>query len=143
MSVYGFTSPTAAQKASLNHLLLSLLELSEEKGAVQWMIGGDLNIQMHELPTTYWLAATGWKDVQDGATCVAARTISARRIDVVLCNRHVQSRIKGAELIWDAGFPVPAVQLVKVQGGPPPKHRCVRRVDSMGKKCSPKRNTRA
>jgi exonuclease III len=42
VSVYGFTSPTAAQKTSLNHLLLWLLALSEEKGAVQWMIGGDL-----------------------------------------------------------------------------------------------------
>ena len=42
---------------------------------------------------------------------------------MVSCNRHVQSRIKEVELIWDAGFPVHAVQLVKVQGGTPPKHR--------------------
>jgi len=139
VSMYGFTSPTAAQKTSLNHLLLWLLELSEEKGAVQWMIGGDLNVQLHELPATYWLAATGWKDVHDGATCVAARTIRARRIDAVLCNRHVQSRIKEVELIWDAGFPVHAVQLVKVQGGPPPKHRVWKAGRQYGEEVLPKK----
>jgi hypothetical protein len=52
VSIYGFTSPTSMQKASLNNLLLWLVELSAEKGAVQWLIGGDLNVQLYELPAT-------------------------------------------------------------------------------------------
>ena len=70
---------------------------------------------------------------------MAARTIRSRRIDVLLCNRHVQSRIKGAEFIWDASVPVHAVQLVKVQGGPPPKHRVWKAGRQYGEEVLPKK----
>ena len=63
------------------------------------------------------------EEAHDGATCVSARTIRSRRIDVVLCNRHVQSRVKKVELKWDTGLAVHAVHLVQLEGGPPPQHK--------------------
>jgi hypothetical protein len=105
---------------------------------VQWMVGGDLNVPLHELPATYWLGATGWKDVHEGATCIASRTIRARRIDVVLCNRHVQSRVNKVELQWGTGMAVHAVHLVQLQGGPAPKHRIWKAGRQYGEQVLPK-----
>ena len=50
VSIYGVTSAVTTEKEELNEILLHLVELSEQDGGHSWLIGGDLNMELRELP---------------------------------------------------------------------------------------------
>jgi hypothetical protein len=106
-----------AEKEELNEVLLQLLELSEQDGGRGWIIGGDLNVEASELPVASWMHACGWKDAGSEATCLASRTRTAKRIDVVFTNRFLQPSITDYKLCWDTGLLTHAAQYLTLAVG--------------------------
>ena len=114
VSIYGVSSPTAADREQLNAIVLEIMDLAESKGAVGCCMGGDFNCVVAELPAAGWMQACGWSDISSEPTCVTARSLSPSRIDSMFLNRFLTPLVADVQVRWDTAVPVHAVQLVQV-----------------------------
>jgi hypothetical protein len=119
-NIYGNAHGSAHNLLDTSTLCREALMDAEASGRVPCLIGGDFNMEFEQLHCLYSLVASEWTDIGTEPTSICSRSITPRRIDLLLANRALIATIEGYTLDWDTGIPSHAVQFIDVSGSPPP-----------------------
>ena len=93
-----------------------LLEHHAATGRGAMLVMGDFNLLEAQLSSLITARRAGWLDLGLEGTCLTANSVAAMRIDMLWASPVMAGRSGAAEVPWDKGLPVQAVQFWKPRG---------------------------